>query len=414
MPEMGWSVCEPLVMPLLLQLNVPTELLASCWLVSPVLGLFLHPVVGSLSDVHGRRLFITIFGLVAVCGLILTPLSVLLPVPTNAIVVLIAFGFTDLCHDLLLTPTRAAMNDVFADAEVSERRSAMAGGIGKLLALFCATFLNRTAAFYSVAAMLLLAVLLQFILAGDESTKRRSVSYSFLALEEDRKEEHGESVLNLCRLRGLPQGFAYIWWCSFCGWLAICIFSFYFTSVWAERMTTEPPGSANFDAAVQMATALLIGSAFVFLAGGYALNGVVRCCGGEGNAMAVAVVVLSAGLASCDNAVPVAFPVAFVVFLMPVAYQVVANTPFAWLEKQDAFDEKIRGKCTGVLNSSLALAQALVAVASGPVVAWAKGRLLAAYWATVIVNAVILMSALLCTLRGKGASDSSKREPLLT
>merc|ERR1740116_519849 len=73
---------------------------------------------------------------------------------SEAILVVVAsFCCADLGHDLLVVPTRAAMNDLF-DADTAERRAALAGGFGKLCALFLAANLPSRSAWLSASAIL--------------------------------------------------------------------------------------------------------------------------------------------------------------------------------------------------------------------------------------------------------------------
>ena len=53
---------------------------------------------------------------------------------------------------MLVTPTRAQMNDVF-DPDTAESRSAVIGGIAKTFAMLCAILLPRAGAFLAVAVV---------------------------------------------------------------------------------------------------------------------------------------------------------------------------------------------------------------------------------------------------------------------
>eukprot|EP00913_Durusdinium_trenchii_P017652 g16591.t1 len=100
LPELGWSVCEPLFMPLLLELEVPKSLIAICWVISPsdpcdskgYTHMFNHASQCSLAPSSFRRPFILVFSTTAVLGLVATPLIALLPVKALAI---LAFGMAD-------------------------------------------------------------------------------------------------------------------------------------------------------------------------------------------------------------------------------------------------------------------------------------------------------------------------------
>ena len=47
-PEFGWSIGDALFMPYLLQNHVPAQWLSIAWLLSPLLGVVLHPGLGRL------------------------------------------------------------------------------------------------------------------------------------------------------------------------------------------------------------------------------------------------------------------------------------------------------------------------------------------------------------------------------
>ena len=103
--------------------------------------------------------------------------------------------------------------------------------------------------------------------------------------------------------------------------------------------------------------------------------------------------------------------VAWVVLAMPISYQVLANAPFAWLERQPAFDAESRGLLTGIFNASLATSQATTALLSGPIVAAFHGKLWTALSAATVVNCIVLMgvafSSTLTWLRKRQGPDSN-------
>mmetsp|Transcript_28205 Transcript_28205/g.61334 ORF Transcript_28205/g.61334 Transcript_28205/m.61334 type:complete len:479 (+) Transcript_28205:101-1537(+) len=410
MPELGWSVCEPLFMPLMLSLKVPARFLTICWLCSPVAGLFLHPCVGNLSDRYGRRPFVMAFGVLGAIGLVATPLIAATsrsacnqgggpckaaPNEVGVVLTLLAFGVTDVSHDVLMTPTRAAMNDVF-DAEGAERRTALASGTGKLFALLCATFLDTSTAFFVVAAVIASATVTQLAVPCDT---RVVVARAAQAAIEIPDATVGVAGSNALRAQvHVPSGFWLMWTLQLSSWLSICTFSFYFTSVWAEHVNAGPPGSPGFDSAVRVATGLLVVSTAFFLLAGAALPAIVSACRGEENATIVSLLVLALVLLAFSLA-PLQVAAVGVVALVPVAYQVIGNAPFAWLERCPGFDERRRGRLTGWLNSSLAVSQALVALLGGPVVEAAGGRLTTAYEAVAAVDIAVVAGALLCKVR---------------
>lgn len=399
MPELGWSVCEPLFMPILLDLQVPDVLLASCWLISPAISFLLQPCVGSMSDRLGRRPFIIAFGFSAVLGLMMTPLAAtLLPPAFAAPTAVAAFGLADVSHDMLATPTRAQMNDIVGPDE-AERRSAAAGGIGKVFALICAMFLSSSSAFCVVGLVMALATIAQ--LAPSPVTAEAVAC----AADTTQARNEGSSLAEHEARVHYPEGFWAMWILQFACWLSVCTWSFYFTSVWAELQGMEP-GTSNFQKSVQSATRLLLIGSFAFLGSAPLLprlsgpSGLVKS---EISCLMISLLVMMVTLLSLSqesmmfiSAVisrQTQFIIATVLVTLcfPVAYQVLANVPFAWLERQPNFDSVHRGRLTGTFNASLAVAQALTALVSGPVVASFGGQLSAAYLAVAGVDAAVLV-----------------------
>ena len=90
------------------------------FLVNPVFGICLQPLVGDASDrcsskCCGRRKpFIFLFGAVAVAGLIVLVFNPTwhLSRPKQIVVCFVAFGCMDLAHDILLIPGRSMLLDM--------------------------------------------------------------------------------------------------------------------------------------------------------------------------------------------------------------------------------------------------------------------------------------------------------------
>merc|ERR1719379_140236 len=358
-------------MPLLLGLKVPRLFLAICWLISPVAGMALHPCVGKFSDTCGRRPFIITFGTLAAVGLFAIPLNAMAG-SFAAVAAIAAFGLADTAHDLLVTPARAAMNDVF-DAETAEWRSAVSSGVGKLIAQLLAALLTTRAAFFSVGALAAVAVAAQ------------------LALPPEAQSPSAEKAPQANRALVAPKGFWLMWTLNFAGWFSVNTFMFYVTSVWAEEGGAIA-GSSELDKSVRVATGLLTCSSVIFVGVGFVLPRLVRFCAGEINCMMMALLVLACTMLSFGTSRYLAG--ALLVIASPVAYQVVANSPFAWLEQQPGHDEAERGRLTGWLNTGLSASQAIVAVTSGPVVTVASGRLFAAFVVVAAVDLLVVLVAL--------------------
>ena len=93
-------------------------------------------------------------------------------------------------------------------------------------------------------------------------------------------------------------------------------------------------------------------------------------------------------------------------------FQVLANAPFAWLERQPSFDAEARGLLTGIFNASLATSQAATALLSGPIVASFNGKLWTALAAVAMVDLMVLTavavsscSARLCKAQGTNSDN---------
>jgi len=76
--ELCYAAETAFVSPLLLQLGVPMYLMTLTWMLSPLFGFFLVPVLGSLSDTCGSRLgrrrpFIILYSVGILLGLTLLP-----------------------------------------------------------------------------------------------------------------------------------------------------------------------------------------------------------------------------------------------------------------------------------------------------------------------------------------------------
>ncbi|CAJ1389203.1 unnamed protein product [Effrenium voratum] len=308
---------------------------------------------------------------------------------------MMAFGVTDLSHDVLVTPTRAQMNDIF-EPDAAESRSATSSGLAKVLALFCAFLLPRTFAFISVAGVVACATLLQLV-ASCSKTGVMAVARPMTVAVPSMNTGQDESPTDGGSISRYPRGFWQMWALQFVGWLSVCTWSFYFSSVWAQILQAKP-GTPDFDAAVQQGTQWLLYGSIVFLAAGSfltQLSAPTGLLGGEMMSMCAAVTVMAATLAAvCLAHLSLQaryVSIVLVVLAMPISYQILANTPFAWIERQDGFDAKSRGKFTGIFNSSLAAAQATTAVLSGPLTAAFGGQLWSAYAAVVVVDIALLV-----------------------
>jgi len=381
LPELGWSVCEALLIPLLLDLDVPSYLLTITWMCSPVAGLWAQPLVGSFCDRRGTRPCIILLGLLSTVGLICTPIcGYQLSGKMRVAATLIAYGITDLGHDLMVTPTRAAMNAIF-EPEDSEKRCAIAAGVGKLVAQFCAAVLPWRFSFAAVAGVMFIATLAQLSPAPVQQNLTCSAQANVPS-------ENGTSSSEF----HVPRGFILIWVLQFAGWLSICIFSFFFTGVWAELLGASPH-TKKFDDAVKTGTALLMVNAVPSIFSGYVLPQIVQWCRGETAALLVSLAAFAVSFISFGMTC-MAWVVFCVVIVVPTATQVLVNVPFAWLEHQSEFSEADRGKLTGYLNTSLAAAQAVVAVTCGPIASAFGGHFTPVFYLVCVADVIVLLAAM--------------------
>lgn len=189
-----------------------------------------------------------------------------------------------------------------------------------------------------------------------------------------------------------------MWIMQLVSWMCVHTWSFYFSSFWAQFLGAKP-GTPEFDQAVHYATGLLLAGAVVFLAAGSLLpklSGSGGCLSEFGSmrfSMLMMVVTLFC-LAFGDGtqSIQVVVCAFLVVVPFPAAYQINANVPFSWLERQPGFNVERRGWLTGCLNADLAAAQAVVAIGTGPAVAFAGGHLGAAMGVVAAANAATLLA----------------------
>lgn len=136
---------------------------------------------------------------------------------------------------------------------------------------------------------------------------------------------------------------------------------------------------------------VLAGSAIFFLPTAYAIPLVVQSCGGEFGAIVFATAISIAQLL-CLAAAPLPVVGVMTVVLIPLAYQIMGNVPFTWIEKQDSFDEEDRGRIVGILNTALCVGQVVVAICVGPILE--ASSLNTAFIATASVSAAVVVPAM--------------------
>jgi len=143
--QVGWTVGESLLIPYLLSLGVSNTVANFAWLINPLFGLFLQPLCGHASDncqssFGRRRPFLFVFHLGSVCGLLTVvfagELLQLIGLPPRTddgqpsvffiATIFIGFATADMCHDLLLMPARALLNDQLPDDQTDAAAAAAA------------------------------------------------------------------------------------------------------------------------------------------------------------------------------------------------------------------------------------------------------------------------------------------------
>lgn len=401
-PELGWSVCEALFMPLLLKLKVPPVLLTSCWLFSPILGFLAQPFVGSLCDRYGARRLVLILTAAAATGLMLTPMSAEMGGDLAMAVVIIGYGLTDMSHDLLYTVSRVQMNDLL-EADLAEQKCAVAASLGKLTSIILATSVSVVVALRSVAGIIWIAFFAQ-LLSGRSSPH-----------------ESQEAPARCCScfagLRRAPSGFWLMWLMSCAGWASNCATSFYVTSIWAEQSGAEP-GSQAFDDEVRQATLLLLCAAVWHLAVGNYLPSIISLLGGELQSMVFSLLGFSLAQMAF-GLLPRSAAAFMMVAVIPLCDQIAMNAPLAWLERTD-FDQDLRGTISGWISTSLSVGQIMNALCVGPLVAATGMGLVVAFYAAAAVNLAVVTAAVMIQLsqriksRGRTVAFESHSSPLGT
>jgi Na+/melibiose symporter-like transporter len=122
--DFAWATMEAVIIPYLTDhLGASMQLASLIWVVNPVFGVFLQPLLGQVMDRCGsgpasRRPFVLGLGAIAVFGvlalLFLDTIRSELHLSTRVVIVLcfVFFGIADIAHDCLLIPGRVLIGDV--------------------------------------------------------------------------------------------------------------------------------------------------------------------------------------------------------------------------------------------------------------------------------------------------------------
>ncbi len=135
----------------------------------------------------------------------------------------------------------------------------------------------------------------------------------------------------------------------------------------------------------------MVGHTMVYIICGVFLPEVVKACRGELGAIVVSVMIC---IVQCLSfaVFPLPFCSIWMVLMMPIACQIIENSPFAWLEKQDGFEDHQRGGLTGWLNSATSASKLFTSFVVGPVIAASGGHVFAALVFIAICQGVGLLS----------------------
>ena len=337
--QVGWTVGESLLIPYLLSLGVSNTVANFAWLINPLFGLFLQPMCGHASDncqssFGRRRPFLFVFHLGSVCGLLTVVFAAellrLVGLPSHVdgqasayliTVIFIGFATADMCHDLLLMPARALLNDQLPDNQTDEGNSyfALISSLGSIIGLSMVIapldelpLLRRLelpirATFVCAATLVMLSNVISFIIAGridtplselrlkhnhddgeeeahrhqpiDSATPADSSSptpsstpgSSQAASSSPPSDAHktsssGEQFLTLSTIlfvyRIVPRPLVFIWLCQFFFWYAVLHVNIWTSSYVAVDIYGATVGE-EFDAGVRAATVGLLVQAVV-------------------------------------------------------------------------------------------------------------------------------------------------------
>lgn len=345
-PELGWSVGEALFMPYLIQKGVSATWLGVGWLFAPILGFCLHPLIGGLSDRYGRRPFVLALGIFSVVGLMMIPLS-------SVYVAIVGYGLVDLSHDLMMTVSRAFVNDHIKPAQSANSYYAIFSGVGKIVA-FCIAGMpwdtvfrlglsQVTYAFY--VSSFCIAWLTAVAVAGTRNT-----SEPLLLDDESTASEKTPTWSSL------PSGFVAVMTLATSCWMANNAYAFYGSSFIAVDVLQSIPGTPEFGESVRFACVL-----FMALSGANVVVGLLLPEVSQPKSYLF--------LIGCSLLYPIStfllllgnrgwMLLAFA--LQSIPYQAVCILPFTWLE--DTTDSAHRGFLTGMLNLAIPGSQILVII----------------------------------------------------
>eukprot|EP00466_Bigelowiella_natans_P001833 jgi/Bigna1/78784/fgenesh1_pg.57_\ len=277
--EMGWCVGEALLVPFLMTLNLPSYLASLVWLLNPILGTFMQPWCGGLSDNctsdWGRRKpFLIIFSAMAALGVFLIVFSLWFgellsglcgsSKSISIVIVFVGFGLMDISLDLLLTPTRALLNDNAQSDEDLHRINNLYTSfavLGRICGFVICTFLPDSVIAYMGGNRFFACLLINLTVLGGCMAAVVSIADEKNQGDSQQLASHGD-----ISWRDLPREFAVLWVMQFGGWLVTCNFCFFFSSYCAFCVFggTDVHGT-NFNNGVLFATFGFVIQAFISL-----------------------------------------------------------------------------------------------------------------------------------------------------
>ena len=301
--QMGWTVGEGLIIPYLLSLGVSNAMANAAFLLNPLIGLILQPMLGSMSDTcrsafGRRRPFLLAFHIGAVIGLIgvisaenvvdAIGLSATDSSRSNASVPLIAaiflgFALVDCCDDLILMPARALLNDILDDDAIADGNSlfALVSSVGSCIGLSMVVAPLETLwpltllrlpirATFAVAAVLMTLSALVSVVAASGVDKPAPAKSEDAAGDEDEETSDESTLSSFYHLVAmLPRPLIVLWICQVVWWYAALHVNVWWTSYMAVNIfgaSAESDGTDRFAVGVRYGTAgLLLQSAFSFI-----------------------------------------------------------------------------------------------------------------------------------------------------
>jgi len=295
--ELGWSVGECLIVGYFLSIGLPPIIISIQWVPSPILGFFLHPLVGAWSDrchksnkcCGGRLPFILVLTFGSILGLVSLPFSEEIvqflygdkPKWLLSVWCIALFGLLDTCHDLLLGPTRSIINDVVSKNDMERANSWMnaASILGRMLGYGIAALnwheilrdwnLPYALKFTSMQIAFILSSFLIFLCILISSCTylriREIPNYAELLTvnDEDSIEEGDISFTQF--LSSAPSELIYAWFLYFVNWIILCIHAFFFTVYFAQDIQNEIPGTKAYHHSISLAASAFFCQTFIAL-----------------------------------------------------------------------------------------------------------------------------------------------------